>query len=483
MVGDADRVYLPDIGRQRAGAGRFRGLRLIRTVLDRDGELDRDDLTDLSRLQLDLVAAVGVAPGGYPGSVEWAHLLPDNPEGKTWEVQKAPNPAELDFNFERFIAELESEFQRKAVDLVTTGGQPALLIYVSTPNDRGVDTELAEMRELCRTAGVDVIDTVVQKRSRVHPKYAVGSGKLEDIILRALQLDVDLLIFGQDLTPGQLRNITERTDYKVIDRTQLILDIFAQHAKSADGKLQVELAQLKYNLPRLNDKYTGMSRLTGGIGGRGPGETKLEINRRRARDRIRRLEKDIDKLSQQRELRRKRRVDNRIPIVSIVGYTNAGKSTLLNKLTDSDVVSENKLFATLSPTTRRLRFPDEREIVFTDTVGFIHELPPDLVTAFKATLEELEEADVLIHVVDASEERFPERIEAVNGILDELELDDKQQILVFNKADLLPDGEAAAIARQYDGAVAISALDRDTVVPVVEELETRLFEQSRRHQR
>lgn len=479
MLGDTERVYLPDIGRVRAGASRFRGLRLVRTYLGRDPELQPDDLTDLSRLQLDMVLSIGVGPGGYPGSVEWAHLLPDNPEHRTWEVQHVRAPSELDFDFERFILDLESEFQRKAGDLVTTGGAPALLVYVSTPDDRGVDTELAEMRELCRTAGVDIVETIVQRRQSLHPKFAVGAGKLEDVELRALQLGVDLLIFGQDLTPGQMRSITDKTDSRVIDRTQLILDIFAQHATSSDGKLQVELAQLKYNLPRLSGKNTGMSRLTGGIGGRGPGETKLEINRRRARDRIRRLEQDIEKLGRQREVRRKRRSQNSVPVVSIVGYTNAGKSTLLNQLTNSDVLSEDMLFATLTPTTRRLRFPDEREVVLTDTVGFIHDLPADLVAAFKATLEELEESDVLIHVVDASDPQCDARIAAVNRILADLGLDQKEQLLTFNKADRLPDNEAASIARLRRG-IAISALDKKTIRPLVERLEGLLFEGARR---
>ncbi len=480
MLGDAERVFLPDIGRQRVGSGRFRGLRLIRTNLDRNPSLSQDDIADLTKLQLDAVITVGVGPGGYPGGVEWAHLLPDNPEGKTLEKLRAKSPGDLQLDFGEFIADLESEFQRKAADVVETGGMPAMLIYVTTPGDRGVRTELEEMQELCRTAGVSIVETVVQNRTSLHPKYAVGSGKLEEIILRALQLDVDLLIFGQDLTPAQMRSITDRTEYRVIDRTQLILDIFAQHATSSDGKLQVELAQLKYNLSRLSGRGTHMSRLMGGIGGRGPGETKLEIDRRRARDRIARLERDTKKLSQQRELRRKRRESSRIPIVSIVGYTNAGKSTLLNQLTQSDVVSENKLFATLTPTTRRLRFPDEREVVFTDTVGFIHDLPQDLVAAFKATLEELEEADLLLHLVDVSDERFDDRIRAVNRILDELGLGDKEQLVVFNKSDLIPDVEAHNIARRYDG-LAISALDRQTTLPLVEELESRIFEQSRRN--
>lgn len=478
MLGDTERVYLPDIGRSRGGAGRFRGLRLIRTYLNRDPTLQPDDLTDLSRLQLDLVVSVGVGPGGYPGSVEWGHLLPDNPEGRTWDVQRVRTPADLDFEFERFILELEAEFQRKTADAVTTTGAPALLIYVSTPGDRGVDTELGEMHELCRTAGVRIVETVVQRRQSLHPKFAVGSGKLEDIELRALQLGVDLLLFGQDLTPGQMRSITNSTDLRVVDRTQLILDIFAQHATSSDGKVQVELAQLKYNLPRLSGKNTGMSRLTGGIGGRGPGETKLEINRRRAHDRIQKLEQDIGKLAQQREVRRKRRTQNAVPVVSIVGYTNAGKSTLLNQLTNAKVLSEDMLFATLTPTTRRLRFPNERELVLTDTVGFIHDLPSDLVAAFKATLEELEEADLLLHVVDAANPQHASHIESVNRILADLGLDAKAQLIAFNKADKLPAGQAALAARLY-GAVAISALDKQSIRPLVERLESTLFDGSR----
>lgn len=481
MVGDTERVYLPDIGRSRAGSGRFRGVRLIRTYLDsgRDVELTAEDVTDLTKLQLDAVISIAVSAGGYPAETVWAYLVPQNPEGILYRSEKAPNPAELEIDFDDFILELEAEFQRKGAETVRTGGERAMLIYVSTPDDRGLETEISEMRELCRTAGVDIADTIVQKRSSLHPKYAVGRGKLEGINLRALQLDVDLLIFGRDLYPGQLRAITDETELRVIDRTQLILDIFAQHATTADGKLQVELAQLKYNLPRLGMKNTGMSRLTGGIGGRGPGETKLEINRRRANDRIRQLEKRIEKLSDQRQLRRSRRVTRNVPIVSIVGYTNAGKSTLLNQLTKSEVISQDMLFATLTPTSRRLRFPDEREIVFTDTVGFIHDLPADLVAAFKATLEELAEADVLIHVVDMSDPGFRERIESVNRILAELELDDKEQILAFNKEDLLEPHEAQATAAQFD-AIPLSALSQETTLQLVEALERRLFEQAQR---
>ncbi|MFB6264446.1 MAG: GTPase HflX, partial [Bradymonadaceae bacterium] len=438
-----------------------------------EASLSREDLTDLSQLQLDIVMAIGVGQGGRPGECAWAHLLPKNPEGKQWKTFDDPSPEEVDVEFDMFIRAIEDEYQRKAEELIETGDDPAMLVLVQTPDGREEETELEELRQLCRTAGVDVVETVVQRRSEVHPKYAVGRGKIEEITLRALQYDCELVIFGQDLSPGQLRAITDETDLKVLDRTQLILDIFAQRAKSRGGKLQVELAQLKYSLPRLNAKSDGMDRLAGGIGGRGPGEKKLEIDRRRARDRIQRLEEEIDELSKQRAVRRKRRSQNDIPIVSVIGYTNAGKSTLLNGLTQSEVRCENKLFATLRPTTRKLRWPETREIIFTDTVGFIHELPPDLVSAFRATLEELYEADLLIHLVDVSAPNFEERMAAVNRILRELELDETEKILAFNKIDEIDRTAAESLASTY-GAIPISALDLETTRPLIEELERRL---------
>ncbi len=484
MLGDSDRVYLPDLGRQRGGDSRFRGVRLLRTNLRGDRhnvELSRDDLSDLVQLQLDLVLTVSVGPGGYPGAISWAHLTPDNPDGDLYQVRDRTTPSELeqDDNFVAFIAELEAEYQRKTSRAVSTTGDPAILVYVSTPEARDEETEIAEMHELCRTAGVRLVDTFIQRRQSLHPKYAVGKGKLEDLTLRSVQLGADLLIFGQDLQPGQLRAITDISNVRVIDRTQLILDIFAQHATSSDGKLQVELAQLRYNLPRLSDRNTGMSRLTGGIGGRGPGETKLELNRRRAHDRMRNLEKRISKLSTQRDLRRSRRQNNHTPIVSIVGYTNAGKSTLLNALTQSKVLSEDKLFATLRPTSRRLELGRHEQLVLTDTVGFIHDLPPDLVAAFKSTLEELADADLLLHLVDVSDDEFEERIEAVNRILDELGLEDKEHLLVLNKCDRLDPDIAHTLERRYD-AIAISALDASTFEPLKLAISQRLFAQNQR---
>jgi len=299
-----------------------------------------------------------------------------------------------------------------------------------------------------------VLDTIVQFRPQVDSHFFVGKGKLEEIVLTCLDLGAELVIFDHNLTPAQARSIAAFSDLKVIDRTQLILDIFAQHAKSGDGKLQVELAQLKYNLSRLTDLDAGLSRLTGGIGGRGPGETKLEISRRRARDKIAHLNKQIEKLSERRGLLRKERQKSAVPIVSIIGYTNAGKSTLLNKLTGSDVLAENKLFATLDPTSRRLRFPKEQEAIITDTVGFIRDLPPDLMKAFRATLEELESADLLLHVVDLSDPQREDKKAAVHLLIDDLQLNGIPMITVYNKADLVPD---LPLKRPWDNTATISA--------------------------
>ena len=265
------------------------------------------------------------------------------------------------------------------------------------------------------------------------------------------------MIFDQNLTPTQARNLGERMDLRVIDRTQLILDIFAQRATSRDGKLQVELAQLRYRLPRLAQQDAGLSRLGAGIGGRGPGEQKLEVDRRRVRDRIARLERELRSLRRERAGRRRRRSRLGLPVLSIVGYTNAGKSTLLRALTRSSVLVEDKMFATLDPTSRRLRFPREREVVVTDTVGFIRDLPPELVAAFRATLEELAEADLFLHVVDAAAPDLERRLAAVRRVLEEIGLRETPELLVFNQIDRLPPGDGEALARRH-GAVAVSAL-------------------------
>ncbi|MBI4614388.1 MAG: GTPase HflX, partial [Planctomycetes bacterium] len=416
VVGDHHRVYLPDIGRHRASAEHFRGIRLVRTHLA-GKPIGSDDLTDLTKLRLDLVASIEVLPDGRPGRLAWAHLLPANPENRLHEVLEAGPDRWRELDFARFIADVEEEFQRKAERTRTTGQVPGMLVYVRAPGERGAPERIEEARELARTAGIELVEAIVQTRPALHPRFGVGPGKFEDTLQRALQLGVEFLVFGQDLTPRQLKSITDASDLKVIDRTQLILDIFAQHATTRAGKLQVELAQYRYMLPRMAEKGTALSRLTGGIGGRGPGETKFEVHRRRVRDRILHLERELAGVSNQRSLRRGRRQEHGVPVASIVGYTNAGKSTLLNTLTRSSVLSDNRLFSTLDPTSRRLRFPHQGEIILTDTVGFLRDLPVDLVNAFKATLEEMEDAHLLLHVVDVSKDDFPERIDAVERIL------------------------------------------------------------------
>jgi GTP-binding protein HflX len=303
----------------------------------------------------------------------------------------------------------------------------------------------------------------------------MGKGKLSELVIQALQLNADLLIFDAELSPSQVRSITDFTELKVIDRTQLILDIFAQRARSREGKLQVEMAQVKYLLPRLVGKGDALSRLMGGIGGRGPGESKLEIDRRRLRERLHRLQQDLGKVREERRERRQPRRRQRLPILSIIGYTNAGKSTLFNALTHAAVLAEDKLFATLDPTSRRLRFPKEREVIITDTVGFIRDLPKNLVEAFKATLEELEDADLLIHVIDLSNPRFMEQMAAVEDILYSLNLQEKPVLKVFNKKDLVSPQLARLQCRIHRG-VAVAATVEKTLPPLIARLEEEVEE-------
>jgi GTP-binding protein HflX len=318
-----------------------------------------------------------------------------------------------------------------------------------------------------------VQDKVIQRRQAIDPRTVLGRGKLDELLIRALQLGADLLVFDRELSPAQVRSLSEATDLKVIDRSQLILDIFAQRAQSKEGKIQVELAQLKYLLPRLIMGHdSAFSRLAGGIGGRGPGETKLETDRRRVRDRIHRLEKEIEMQRRRRHERRKGRTRHGLPAISIVGYTNAGKSTLLNSLTKSEVHAEQRMFATLDPTSRRLRLPREQEVIINDTVGFIRDLPPDLLSAFRATLEEISDSSLLIHAVDVSNPRWPQQIESVNRILIDLHLSEIPVILALNKADLIDPESMEAIVRQVqisgNETVAISAINPQSLEPLLE---------------
>jgi len=475
IVGDHHQIVIPSLDGVRMASERLSGLRLAHTHLAGES-LSRDDYTDLALLRLDFITAIAVGDDGLPGRTESAHLLPENPDGAYWTTLTHGSPAAMDIDFAAFIQALETEYARRQRTRPISATNRAILIHVATdPHEEGEES-LVELAELARTAGVTVFDTIIQRRTRLDPRYVAGRGKLSALVIKALQQGANLLIFDHELTPAQVRSIADETDLKVIDRTQLILDIFAQRAHSRAGKLQVELAQLQYLLPRLITKNTAMSRLTGGIGGRGPGETKLEINRRRVRDRIGRLQRELDTLRKHRQTRRGRRRKRALPVVSIVGYTNAGKSTLLNTLTHSHVHAEDRLFATLDPKSSRLRFPRDTEAIITDTVGFIKDLPEELRDAFRSTLEELEEADVLIIVADAADPRCEDHLVTVGTILSDLGIDAVPAVTVFNKADLCADTASLAnLCHRYD-ALSISALDESTLPPLATRLEDLLFQ-------
>jgi GTP-binding protein HflX len=474
IVGDQRGITIPDLSRERAGILRLRGLRLVHTHLQ--GEpLTEEDLTDLALLRLDMIVALCLDGEGVPGRVYSANLLPDNREEKVWEVNASAdlNPL-LDLDFSGWIQSLEDEFQRgqRAIPL-KGGGEKAILLSVSQESRDVLEGSMGELKSLARSSGVQVVDTIIQRPQHLSPATLLGAGKLKELLVKCLQLGVDLIIFDQNLTPGQIASISDRTELRVLDRTQLILDIFAQRAHSRDGKIQVELAQLRYLLPRLAKKTLAFARLTGGIGGRGPGETKLEIDRRRVRDRIHLLEKELRKLSRRRSQRRSRRSRTGIPVLSLIGYTNAGKTTLFNLLTKSQFLVEDRLFATLDTATRRLRFPEAREVVITDTVGLIRDLPKDLIGAFRATFDELQESDLLIHLVDMSDPSFEEHLGNVEGLLEELELASVPRLLVFNKEDRLERTQAEAICRKH-GAISLSAHRPESVPKLLEAIARKL---------
>ncbi len=501
MVGTAKQIQMPDFGRARVSTDRFRGLRCVHTELA--GEtLSHDDLTDLALLRLDLMAVVQVdRKSGLPGLVHAAHLLPDRretPAGVAASNGTADDtselgvrderedfaflepriPTHLDTDFVDLIESLEEEMARVRLSARKrqAGRERAILVNVTTGDADDAAGSLAELYELAESAGVVVMDRIIQRRQQIDPRTVLGKGKLDELLIRSMRLGADMLIFDAELSPTQARIIADATELKVIDRPQLILDIFAQRAQSREGKLQVELAQMKYLLPRLvMGSNAAFSRLAGGIGGRGPGETKLETDRRRVRDRIAQLERQVDDIGRQRSERRKSRVQKHLPIISLVGYTNAGKSTLLNALTNSGVYAEKQMFATLDPTSRRLRLPYDQEVIINDTVGFIRDLPDSLVSAFRATLEEISDSDLLIHVVDVSNPRAGNQIGSVNKILGELGLNRIRQLVALNKSDLAGRDQIELARREIRldiGAecVPISAIRRETLLPLAESI-------------
>ncbi len=469
MVGDTKGILIPELSRGRGGAGRLRGARLLHTHLTPE-LLSQEDLMDMLFLRLDAVCVLTVSPHGEPVQWQHAHLLPPNPENKPYMVSD-PLPwdrPEADFTM---VEALEEELRReldgtKEAESTTR----AILISVSTQPRPVQEAHLDELADLALTAGLTVVGRMIQRVPKVNPKSILGRGKIAELEVQALQGHATVLVFDGELSPAQLQNLADITERKVLDRTQLILDIFAQHAVTSAGKLQVEMAQLKYTQPRLVGKNRAMDRLMGGIGGRGPGETKLETDRRRVRDRIAKIKKNLEELRKQRAFTRGRRSRQGIPLVAIVGYTNAGKSTLLNTLTRSEVIAENKLFATLDPTTRRLRFPEEHEVILADTVGFIRNLPKELREAFQATLEELEAADVLLHVADASHSALEQHLSSVEDVLTDMKLMEVPRLLVLNKWDTVSDEDKELLQNAHPTAITISAAKQSGLEVLLKEI-------------
>ncbi len=510
-VGDAKRIAIPRQPSAPVGRDRFCTLRFLSTRRG-DESLTAAELAPLALHRLDALAVIAVRDDGLPGPVRVAHLLPaDEREAPPGEPEAPPRlppgavlpraprrvrrqaqdvvadgeryrlfpprPAsQLDDDFLELIRALEEEFDRRRRPTKLAGKEGrAILVHVTTGSRAAAESSLDELAELAASAGLHVVDRILQRRAAFDPRTLLGAGKLEDLIIRALRLQADFIVVDRNLTPAQARALAEATDLKVVDRTQLILDIFARRARTREGKIQVELAQLRYLLPRLMSRGdSGLSRLAGGIGGRGPGEQKLEVDRRRVRERIQHLERALEIERRRRAQRRARRREREVPVVSIVGYTNAGKSTLLNLLTRSEVFVEARMFATLDPTSRRLRLPREREVVINDTVGFIRDLPADLVQAFRATLEEIEDSDLILHLVDATHPRREEQIAAVEQILQELGYAAIPRLLVLNKADLLDAWAREERLSEHPEALLASAQTGEGVPQLLVEIDRRL---------
>ena len=469
IVGDANQIFIPDLENYKAVQGRLAGLKCIHTHLKNE-VLSRDDLTDLVLLRLDLMASVTINEDGTPHQIHTGFVRPSE-TGDPYTLLPPLYPGNLNAGCDELIRETDEKLaQNEALYKMDGKEERAILVSVTTDSKEEAVESLDELKELARSSNISVIETILQRRKKTDPRFLIGKGKLNDIIILAMQKGATLIVFDQELNPSQIRAITDHAVIKVIDRTQMILDIFARRAQTKEGRLQVELAQLKYLLPRLITHNTAMSRLTGGIGGRGPGETKLEVNRRRVRDRITNLQKAVDRVKKQRGQQKSKRKKRGVPTVSIVGYTNAGKSTLLNTLTQSNVIAEDQLFATLDPASRRLRFPRDVEVIITDTVGFIRNLPKELMVSFRATLEELENADVLLHVVDVSNPRYQAQIESVEKILSELNLNAIPTINVLNKMDIV-DAETVAIAGKRFQGIPVSATQKPTLVPLLDKIE------------
>ncbi|MBN2491316.1 MAG: GTPase HflX, partial [Planctomycetes bacterium] len=438
-VGDAAAAPLPPLREPPGTRARLNGLRFFATV-PAGRRLGDFELARLRRHRLDALGLVVLAGGAAPCRVERAYLLPPNPEGREWQVLEPLEPGHLPEDFAAHVAALEEEFRRRAPGgHGTDAGERVVVVgTVRAGEEDHLAADLAELRSLVRSSGGRVVGEVVQRRLARDPKTLVRAGKVDELNLRALWSGADLVVFLEDLSPSQVKNLVDATGLKIIDRTQLILDIFAQRAATREGKIQVELARLRYLLPRLAGKGQYLSRLGGGIGSnRGMGEKRLELDRRHIQERIDRLGTRLEEIGRARELRRKKRQRARLPVLALVGYTNAGKTTWLNRLTGAGGRVEDRLFSTLETTARRIRLPSHRYALVTDTVGFIRDLPADLKATFHASLEELRDATLLLHVADAAHPDVFARVEAVEALLAELGLDGSARLLLYNQADRL----------------------------------------------
>lgn len=455
-VGDVYTVTLPETDGRRS-ANRLSGIRCIHTHPSGETELSGVDIASLKEMRFDLMAALG----RKDEMIQASFGIITNIENDQFNTQMI-GPLSMEEFIELDITYLTAQIERQ-LDLNTktsaiAENERALLVGLERQGKWRITDSLKELAQLAETAGAEVLGMTWQKRDRPDSALFIGRGKVQEISLLRQEKNANLIIFDDELSPAQQRNLEKALGIKVLDRTALILDIFAQRARSHEGKLQVELAQLRYNLPRLGGQGLVLSRLGGGIGTRGPGETKLEVDRRRIRERVNDITRQIEYIKKQRNLHRKRRETTRIPTIALVGYTNAGKSTLLNLLTASEVLAEDKLFATLDPTTRNITLANGQQALITDTVGFIQKLPHQLIAAFRATLEEVVQADILLHVVDVSHPQYQEQSHAVFQVLHELNVDIKQLITIFNKVDKIEDPNSVSALLKTENSVMISAL-------------------------
>lgn len=468
-VGNDQSVELPPVEGRR-GTSRLSGVRCVHTHPNGNPNLSGVDISALKNNRFDAMVAIGVTSPNFSESVLTFGMITGIDNNEQYEVEcygtLTPTEAEGIF-FPNLVATVERILDKQSGSAsLAQGTERAIIVGMEYGGGASIigwsaEDSLEELKQLADTAGAEVVARFLQKRPKPDPAFFIGRGKVQELALYVQQENVDLCIFDDELSPAQQRNIEQAMGVRVLDRTALILDIFAQRAHTNEGKLQVELAQLQYTLPRIMGKGLSLSRLGGGIGTRGPGETKLEVDRRRIRDRIAYIKGCISKVKNVRTLQRSGRAKASVPTVSLVGYTNAGKSTLLNTLTNSDIYAQDQLFATLDPTTRQLDLPNKQQAILTDTVGFIQRLPHQLVAAFQSTLEEVVEADVLLHVIDVSHELYKEQANAVYHVLEELGAKDKTIITVYNKIDKLPEGSALAerLAKE-ENSICISAKAR-----------------------